>query len=271
MKMEEARDFFSSSVSNLLLWFEDRSLWGMTHDGRQIQSIQLLPVNVSGWKTDLTLAAFLVFLSGSREHFQICFSHDFRASIEYGLLLCLSQCSEGGDELSSYRHKRLVFAELFLCVRRETGTPMWLIPAAFCGGEAVGCCTQLTEEHLKQIRSVSFTHLLCFSSLCRPVLCLLSCLCFRVWFGSCRLKEEAVYESAWITPLLPWCKNASKVLQDKSNNCLQGVALWKAGKGSFCPLLGPCGSVKTFWFEKYWGQFREQRATVCNSICPQLP
>lgn len=48
----------------------------------------------------------------------------------------------------SYQHKRLGFAELFLCIR-EAGTYMWLIPTAFCSGEAVGCCTQLTEERLK--------------------------------------------------------------------------------------------------------------------------
>lgn len=49
----------------------------------------------------------------------------------------------------AYQHKRLVFAELFLCVSREGGTYMWLIPTAFCSGGAVGCCTQLIEQRLK--------------------------------------------------------------------------------------------------------------------------
>lgn len=45
----------------------------------------------------------------------------------------------------------------------------------------------------------------------------------------------------------------------------------KQGSDLSAPCLGLCGSVKTFWFEKHRGQYREQRATVCNSICPQLP
>lgn len=49
----------------------------------------------------------------------------------------------------AYQDKRLVFAELFLHIRREAGTYMWLIPTAFCSGDAVGCCTQLTEDRLK--------------------------------------------------------------------------------------------------------------------------
>lgn len=57
-----------SLVAQFQLCFYDlqTGLYGwMTHDGRQIQSIHLLHVNINGWKTDLTLTPLLVFLSGT--------------------------------------------------------------------------------------------------------------------------------------------------------------------------------------------------------------
>lgn len=121
----------------------------MTHDGRQIQSIQLLPVNISGWKTDLTLPPLLVFLSGAGNISQSVSVVTSGWVFSKGWYCAFLSAPRVVMNYLAYWHERLVFAELFLCMRRKTGMCMWLIPTAFCSGEAVGCCTQLTEEHLK--------------------------------------------------------------------------------------------------------------------------
>lgn len=99
MEMEEARDFFSSSVSTLLLWLEDRSLWvdDTWWEGNIIHTAATCEYQwLKNWPC---ISSFTCFSLRNREHFPICFSHDFRASIEWRLVLCLSQCSEGGEEL----------------------------------------------------------------------------------------------------------------------------------------------------------------------------
>lgn len=104
-------------------------------------------------------------------------------------------------------------------------------------------------------------------------ICSVSCLCFSVWLSSCSPGEEAVYGSAWITPLLPWCKQKMPPKYWK-RGAVTACRVWlheKQRRDLSAPCLDLCGSVKTFWFEKHRGQFREQHATVCNSICPQLP
>lgn len=67
MGMEEARDLFFSAVQFQLCCCDLRiGFCGWVRDdGRQICSIQLLPFNISGWKTDLTFAPLLIFLSGA--------------------------------------------------------------------------------------------------------------------------------------------------------------------------------------------------------------
>lgn len=101
----------------------------------------------------------------------------------------------------------------YICIRREVGMYICLMPTSFCRDEVVGCCTRLTEECLKKIgRSVYFSHHLSFSSLCRPVLCLFQTyLGFQsVWF-SCSLAMDIVLRAGarHVLPLPVVCQAVS--------------------------------------------------------------
>lgn len=108
-----------------------------------------------------------------------------------------------------------------------------MIPTAFCSGEAVGCCTQLTEEGSKYIRSVkcirSVFFMLIFSAfLPRADLCSVSSGLVCILECVVQLLQAKREGSSWISmnyPSFPDAKGASKVLEEKGNNCLQGVAL----------------------------------------------
>lgn len=132
-------------------------------------------LNISGWKTELTFAPLLTFLSGVER-------------ISQSVSLATSEGTLGKSyyfaslsplmvmTLFSFPAKKGLFLLNYFCVciRREAGTYTCLISTAFCSDEVIGCCTHLTEECMKLIwRTVCFnTHLLNLSSLCRPALCL---------------------------------------------------------------------------------------------------